>query len=156
MPLTTIFNLSLAHAATLNGTQKYVLISSADLWAGLACPYEEMKPDLEEAVKKLDCPYTVILKHGLLVRTRQEIRPTGAVLTDVAKELRLTNKSLLTGRWAQDVDVVARVVARAVGVVSGMAGRRFEDWRGKGLTASTTCFHSPTPEYWSAKWEGSF
>ena len=56
-----------------------------------------MKPDLEEAVKKLDRPDTVILKHGLLVRTKQESRPTGAVSKGVVKGLKVANKGLLTG-----------------------------------------------------------
>ena len=106
-------NLCLAQAAKESGTQVYVLISSAGVSLGSPFPYAKMKAELEEAVKKLEFPYTVIVKPGLLVGTRQDSRPAEAVLRYVAKGLRMVSKELLTEWWAQDVDVIGRAAARA-------------------------------------------
>jgi len=106
-------NLSVAQAAKENGTQVYVLISSAGFGPNTPFPYGKMKVDLEEAVKKLEFPHTVILRPGLLVGTRQESRLVEAVLMGVAKGLRMVNKGLLTDWWAQDVDTIGRAAVRA-------------------------------------------
>ncbi len=72
-----------------------------------------MKVDLEEAVKKLDFPYTVILQPGLLVGMRQDSRPAEAVLRNIAKGLRMVSQKHLTDWWAQDVDTIGRAAVRA-------------------------------------------
>jgi len=106
-------NLSVAQAAKENGTQVYVLISSTGSGPNSPFPYGKMKGDLEEAVKKLEFPYTVILRPGILVGTRQESRPAEAVMRSIAKGLRMVSKDLLTDWWAQDVDTVGRAAVRA-------------------------------------------
>lgn len=106
-------NLSVAQAAKENGTQVYVLISSAGFGPNTPFPYGKMKVDLEEAVKKLDFPYTVILQPGLLVGTRQDSRLAEAVLRNIAKGLRMVSQKHLTDWWAQDVDTIGRAAVRA-------------------------------------------
>ena len=106
-------NLSLARTAKESGVQTYVLISSAGVGLNSPFPYGRMKAELEDAVKKLEFPYTVILKPGLLVGTRQETRPAEAFLRGIAKGLGAISKGLLTEWWAQDVDIIARAAVRA-------------------------------------------
>lgn len=106
-------NLAVARAAKENGTQVYVLISSAGFGPNTKIPYGRMKVDLEEAVKKLEFPYTVILQAGLLMGTRQESRPAEAVLRNITKGLRMVSQKYLTDWWAQDVDTIGRAAVRA-------------------------------------------
>ena len=106
-------NLSLAQAAKENGTQVYVLISSAGVGLNSPLPYGKMKAELEEAVKKLEFPYTVILKPGLLVGTRQDTRTAEAVLRGIANGLGAVSGGLLKDFWAQDADVVGRAALKA-------------------------------------------
>ncbi|KAL8812244.1 MAG: hypothetical protein Q9200_001185 [Gallowayella weberi] len=106
-------NLALAKAAKDSGVKTYVLISSAGVSAKSRLPYSKMKADLEDAITALEFPHTVILKPGLLVGTRQDVRVTEAVLRTVAKGLALISKAWLTEWWAQDVDVIGRAAVAA-------------------------------------------
>ena len=71
-----------------------------------------MKADLEEAVKALNFPHTVIVKPGLLVGTRADSRPTEAALQAISKGLGSISKKL-TDFWAQDADIVAKAAVAA-------------------------------------------
>lgn len=71
-----------------------------------------MKAELEEAVKALDFPHTVILKPGLLAGERQDSRPAEAVVRGIAKGLGAISKRL-TDFWAQDADVVGKAAVSA-------------------------------------------
>ncbi|KAL8699748.1 MAG: hypothetical protein Q9224_001281 [Gallowayella concinna] len=106
-------NLALAKAAKDTGVNTFVLISSAGVSAKSRLPYSKMKADLEDAVTALEFPHTVILKPGLLVGTRQDVRVTEAALRTVAKGLAMISKSWLTEWWAQDVDVIGRAAVAA-------------------------------------------
>lgn len=106
-------NLVLARTAKESGVQTYVLISSGGSSAKSRMPYLKMKGELENAVKALRIPYTVILKPGLLVGVRQDSRPPEAVLRTIAKALGMISKSWLTDWWAQDVDVIGRAAVAA-------------------------------------------
>lgn len=106
-------NLSLARTAKESGVQTYVLISSAAVGLNSPFPYGKMKAELEDAVKKLEFPYTVILKPGLLVGTRQETRLAEGFVRGIAKGLGAISKGWLTEWWAQDVDIIARAAVRA-------------------------------------------
>ena len=76
-------------------------------------PYPKMKAELEEEVKKLGFPHTVILKPGLLVGERKDSRPPEAMFRYVAKGMRKLGGAALTDWWAQDADVVAKAAVSA-------------------------------------------
>ena len=105
-------NLSLAKAAKDSGVKVYVLISSDAVSAKSMFPYSRMKAELEDAVRALDFPYTVILKPGLLVGTRSDSRPAEAAFRKVAQGLGSVSKRL-TDFWAQDVDVIGKAAVTA-------------------------------------------
>ncbi|KAL8735878.1 MAG: hypothetical protein Q9181_002627 [Wetmoreana brouardii] len=106
-------NLSLAKAAKQAGVKTYVLISSAAVSAKSILPYQKMKGELEDAVKALDIPHTVIVKPRLLLGTREDFRLTEAALQTVAKGLGTISKSWLVDGWALDVDVIGRAAVAA-------------------------------------------
>ncbi|KAL8754019.1 MAG: hypothetical protein Q9199_004633 [Rusavskia elegans] len=106
-------NLALAKAAKDSGAKTYVLISSAAVSAKSRFPYSKMKAELEDAVKALEFPHTVIIKPGLLVGSRQDLRLAEAMLRTVAKGLGAISKSWLTDWWAQDTDVIGRAAVAA-------------------------------------------
>lgn len=106
-------NLSLARTAKELGIKTYVLISSSGVSSTSRFPYLKMKGELEDAVKALEIPHTVIVKPGLLVGTRQDLRLTEAVLRNIAKALRMVSQTWLTDWWAQDVDVIGRAAVAA-------------------------------------------
>lgn len=106
-------NLALAKAAKDSGVKTYVLISSAAVSVNSRFPYSKMKAELEDAVKELGIPHTVIIKPGLLVGSRQDLRLAEAVLQTVAKGLGAISKSWLTEWWAQDTDVIGRAAVAA-------------------------------------------
>ncbi|KAI4276755.1 MAG: hypothetical protein LQ337_002281 [Flavoplaca oasis] len=106
-------NLALAKAAKDSGTKTYVLISSAAVSAKSRLPYSKMKGELEDAVKALEFPHTIIIKPGLLVGSRQDTRVAEAMLRTVAKGLGSISKGWLTDWWAQDVDVIGRAAVAA-------------------------------------------
>ena len=106
-------NLSLAKSAKDAGVETYVLISSAAVSSKSMFPYSKMKGELEDAIKTLGIPYTVIVKPGLLMGTRQDFRPPEAMLQAVAKGLGKISKPWLTDWWTQDVDVIGRAAVAA-------------------------------------------
>lgn len=90
-----------------------MLISSAGVSAKSSFSYTKMKGELEEAVKELGFPHTVLVKPGLLLGTRTDSRPPEAVLQVVAKGLGAISKGLLTDWWTQDADIVGRAAVAA-------------------------------------------
>ncbi|MCJ1395650.1 Protein fmp52, mitochondrial [Xylographa bjoerkii] len=106
-------NLSLAKAAKESGVKVYVLISSAMVSSSSSVPYSKMKGELEDEVKKLDFPYTVILKPGLLVGSREDSRPGEAIARAIASGLSKLSNGWLTDSFAQDADVVAKAAVNA-------------------------------------------
>ncbi|KAL9000686.1 MAG: hypothetical protein Q9169_000722 [Polycauliona sp. 2 TL-2023] len=113
-------NLALAKAAKDSGVKTYVLISSAAVSTKSMMPYSKMKAELEDAVRALDFPHTVIVKPGLLVGSRQDVRVAEAALRTVAKGLGAVSKRWFTDWWAQDVDTIGRAaVAAAVECTEG-------------------------------------
>ena len=82
-----------------------------------------MKAELEKAVGALNFPYTVILKPGLLVGTRDQSRPAEAAIRRIAMGLGSISKKL-TDFWAQDADVVAKAAVTAS--IECVEGRRKE------------------------------
>ncbi|KAL8786643.1 MAG: hypothetical protein Q9213_002672 [Squamulea squamosa] len=106
-------NLALAKTAKDSCVKTYVLISSAAVSSKSRFPYSKMKAELEDAVKALDIPHTVILKPGLLVGQRQDLRLAEAALRTVAKGLGTISKGWLTDWWAQDADVIGRAAVAA-------------------------------------------
>ncbi|KAL9135881.1 MAG: hypothetical protein Q9175_002906 [Cornicularia normoerica] len=73
----------------------------------------KMKAELDEAVKELGFPYTVIVKPGLLVGTRKDSRPSEAVFRAIAKGMGAISKGWLTDVWAQNADVIGRAAVAA-------------------------------------------
>ena len=107
-------NLALARSAKERGATIYVLISTAQASPTSIFPYMKMKGELEEAVKALEIPYTVIVQPGLLVGDRSDSRPAEAAFRYLAKGLGMISKKWLTDSWAQDVDVIGKAVVAAV------------------------------------------
>ncbi|MCJ1282406.1 Protein fmp52, mitochondrial [Xylographa opegraphella] len=106
-------NLSLAKAAKESGVKVYVLISSAMVSSSSSMPYPKMKGELEDAVKKLDFPFTVILKPGLLLGSRKDSRPAEAIARVIGSALGKLSNGWLTARFAVDADVVAKAAVSA-------------------------------------------
>jgi len=71
-----------------------------------------MKAELEEAIKALAFPHTVILKPGLLLGTRQDSRPAEAAARKIASGLGSISKGLIDF-WTQDADVVGKAAVAA-------------------------------------------
>ena len=117
-------NLSLARMAKESGIKVYVLISSDGVSKSSPFGYLKMKAELEEAVEALRFPYTVIVKPGLLIGRREDIRPAEAVLRGIAKGLGAISKTWLTDWWAQDVEIIGR--AAAVAGMNCVEGKRDE------------------------------
>lgn len=76
-------------------------------------PYSKLKADLEEAVKMLGFPHTVLVKPGLLIGDRKESRTTEAVLQCIAKGMGAISKAGLKDWWAQDVDIIGKAAVAA-------------------------------------------
>ena len=106
-------NLALAKAAKEAGVQVYVLISSSGISKSSPFPYAKMKFEIEEAIKELGFPHTVILRPGLLVGNRQESRPAEGIFRALAIGLGAVSGGLLKNFWAQDVDVIGRAAVAA-------------------------------------------
>ncbi|KAL8826178.1 MAG: hypothetical protein Q9170_007502 [Blastenia crenularia] len=106
-------NVALAWTAKDTGVKTYLLVSSAAVSAKSRMPYSKMKGELEDAVKAIDFPHTIILKPGLLVGARQDSRPIETVLRTVANGLGLINKSWFKDTWAIDADAVGRAAVAA-------------------------------------------
>ena len=106
-------NLSLAKAAKESGVKVYVLITSTGVSTSSMFPYSKMKAELEEAVKELGFPHTVLVKPGLLVGKRKDTRLTEAILRTIANGMGAINKPGLEDWWAQDVDVIGRAAVAA-------------------------------------------
>ncbi|MCJ1380128.1 Protein fmp52, mitochondrial [Xylographa soralifera] len=106
-------NLSLAKAAKESGVNVYVLISSAMVSSSSSIPYSKIKGDLENEVKKLDFPFTVILKPGLFLGTREDSRPPEAIARGIASVLGKLSNGWLTDYFAQDAGVVAKAAVNA-------------------------------------------
>ncbi|KAL9579595.1 MAG: hypothetical protein Q9212_005019 [Teloschistes hypoglaucus] len=106
-------NLSLARAAKESGVKTYVLISSGAVSSKSRMPYQRLKGEIEDAVKALDFPHTVIVKPGLLVGKRQEGRLVESVLQTICRGMRMISQTYLTDWWAQDVDVIGRATVAA-------------------------------------------
>ena len=105
-------NLELACAAKESGVKVYVLISSGGVSPTSPFPYSKMKGQLEEAVKKLEFPHTVIVKPGLLIGDRKENRPSEAAFRALATGLGKISTHLTSWWTAEDV-LVARSAVRA-------------------------------------------
>ncbi|KAL9636063.1 MAG: hypothetical protein Q9164_003061 [Protoblastenia rupestris] len=112
-------NLALAKAAKAGGIKVYVLVSSAGTSAQSRLPYSKMKGELEAAVKDLGFAYTVIIRPGLLLGTRENSRLPEALLRGIAKGLGAISTGL-TDWWAQDAGVIGKAaVSAAVQCVEG-------------------------------------
>ena len=72
-----------------------------------------MKGELEDEVKKLDFPYTVIIKPGLLLGSREDTRPGEAIGRAIASGLKKLSNGWLTNSFAQDAEVVAQAAVNA-------------------------------------------
>ena len=71
-----------------------------------------MKAELDEAVKDLKFPHTVIVKPGLLLGTRKDYRPPEAFFRVIAKGTSAISEGL-TDLWAVDADVVGKAAVAA-------------------------------------------
>lgn len=106
-------NLALARTAKENGATIFVLISAAQTSTTSPFAFVRMKAELEEAVKALKIPYTVLVRPGLLVGDRTDSRPAEAILRNVAKGLGAISKKWLTDWWAQDADIIGNAAVAA-------------------------------------------
>lgn len=107
-------NLALVRSAKESGATIYVLISTAASSPTSLYPYLKMKGELEEAVKALEIPYTILVQPGVLLGDRNESRPAEAILSSIAKGLGAISKRWLTDWWAQDVVIIGKAVVAAV------------------------------------------
>jgi hypothetical protein len=57
--------------------------------------------------------HTIILQPGLIAGSREESRPTEAVLRGVAAALGKVNTTWLKDPWAQEADVIAKAAVHA-------------------------------------------
>ncbi|KAK4549425.1 hypothetical protein LTR36_006422 [Oleoguttula mirabilis] len=105
-------NLELAKAAKAAGTKAYVLISTGAANSASYMGYLKMKGELEDAVKALDFDHTVIVRPGVLLGGRNELRAAEFVMQKVAG-LAGTLSNALKDPWAQDADVVAKAAVKA-------------------------------------------
>lgn len=90
-----------------------MLISSGAVSTKSMFPYSKMKADLEEAVKELWFPHTVLVKPGVLLGTRKDSRPPEAFFQTIARGLGAISKGLLQDSWAVDADIVGRAAVAA-------------------------------------------
>ncbi|KAK5124883.1 hypothetical protein LTR85_001073 [Meristemomyces frigidus] len=105
-------NLDLAKAAKAGGAKAYVLISTGAANSAAYMGYLKMKGELEDAVKALDFDHTVIVRPGVLLGPRNELRTAEYVLQKVAGLAGLLSNAL-KDPWAQDAGLVARAAVRA-------------------------------------------
>lgn len=105
-------NIELAKAAKKAGTKIYVLVSSrhADLHSTRAIPKTD--GEIEEYIKELDFEHTIILRPGVIRRTREESGPLEAIAIDIVAGLRRIHSGLVDS-WAQTTDVVAKAAVHA-------------------------------------------
>lgn len=106
-------NLALAKAAKAAGTKAYVLISSSGSSSSSPLGYPKMKGELEDAVKALDFDHTVIVRPGLIVGDRNEMRTAEFVFRKIAGFAGGVSGNKLKDFWAQDADVIAKAAVRA-------------------------------------------
>lgn len=70
-----------------------------------------LKGEIEEGIKALDFPHTVIIRPGWIVGgVREKSRPVEAIIRGVADVLSWVG---LRDAWSQDVDVIARATLAA-------------------------------------------
>jgi len=106
-------NLDLAKAAKAAGTKAYVLISTTGATSSSPFGYTKMKGELEDAVKALDFDHTVIVRPGLLVGNRSEMRYAELALRKIAGVMGSVSGNRLKDFWAQDAEVVAKAAVKA-------------------------------------------
>lgn len=105
-------NLQLAKTAKEAGVKVYVLISSGGANAKSMFPYMKMKGELEESVKALAFEHTVILRPGLLLGPRGELRVPELISQKLAGLCGMISTRLHES-WAVDADVVAKAAIKA-------------------------------------------
>jgi len=114
-------NLALAQAAKNAGVKVYVLISTSGANATSSMAYPKMKGELEESIEGLGFEYTVILRPGLIVGSREESRPAEAVVRKIAGFAGMLGNAF-KDPWAQDADVIAKAaVASGLQALEGKA-----------------------------------
>jgi len=106
-------NLELATAAKTAGVKIIVLVSVVGAHPASSNPYSRMKGELEESVKKLDFPHTVILRPGLIIGGREDSRPPEAIAQALARFGGAISGGWLKDIWAQDADVIAKAAVSA-------------------------------------------
>jgi uncharacterized protein YbjT (DUF2867 family) len=79
-----------------------------------------MKGQLENSVQELGFEYTVILRPGLIVGSREESRPAEAVARKIAGFAGMLGNGF-KDFWAQDADVIAR--AAVAGGLKALEGK---------------------------------
>jgi hypothetical protein len=105
-------NLSLAQAAKTAGASTYVLISVGMANSKSFNPYLKMKGELEDAVKALGFRNCVILRPGVIIGPRNDLRPPELVLQKIATWAGFISHSL-KDPWAQEAGVIARAAIKA-------------------------------------------
>ncbi|KAJ5093784.1 hypothetical protein N7456_009645 [Penicillium angulare] len=105
-------NIEMARAAHEAGTKVCVLISSGGANKASALGYPRMKGEIEEDIKALGFERTIILRPGLIAGTREESRPTEAIVRFVAGWAGKLHSSLKDG-WAQESDVIGQAAVKA-------------------------------------------
>ncbi|KAB8346357.1 hypothetical protein FH972_023401 [Carpinus fangiana] len=127
-------NLAMAKAALAAGTTTYVLISSGGSNEKSLMPYMRMKGEIETAVSALDFEHIIILKPGLLIGKRPELRTAEYILQLIAGALGVISKRWLTDWWAQDAGIIAKAAVKA-GVDASQG--KVPEGVGKGSTAAS-------------------
>ena len=105
-------NVELAKAARDAGVKIYVLISSSGASTSSSYSYFKMKGQTENAVKEIGFPYTVIVRPGILIGSREDSRPAEGILRGIAKGMGSLSKRLVDW-WAQDTDIIGKAVVNA-------------------------------------------
>ena len=72
-----------------------------------------MKAEIEEHIKEIGFDHTVIVRPGLIIGERDELRAAEAALRAVAKGLGKINSHWFKDTWAQDADVIGKAAVVA-------------------------------------------
>ncbi|KAF3925467.1 hypothetical protein ABW21_db0208526 [Orbilia brochopaga] len=116
-------NIELAKAAKDAGVKTFVLISSAGATKDSRVPYTRMKGEIEDDIEKCGFERYIIIRPGLLLGPRSEVRYAEGLMQMIARGLHKVSNGALSNPWAQSGDVVARAAVRAA-LDEGITGKK--------------------------------
>lgn len=106
------YPLKLAQLALWNGATRFILVSSLGADASSSVFYSRIKGELEEALKKLNYEWLVILRPSILLGNRKEKRTGEAVGRFLAEKFAFVFVGLMKQYRGTPVDMLARVMVK--------------------------------------------